>query len=222
MEFQLDEHLSTGHWFSYSSALGTMDWKSLSGVVLKIHSSISAIAHTLIRPKCCASMQFNASNLSDSSNALHANREALLLLVGVRASSSINLVLAIVVGPAARIDIRNLILELEDVLAGGGVDESRVGLAGAVALALDVVLVLEAALAVVGVVALEGNVEAVVAASGAAKGEFVDEELAPVAAGVVLVAADGGSGGEGGGAKSEDGGGAHFDYLVVCGLEVVV
>ena len=170
--------------------------------------------------------------LSDSSHASRLNREVRLLLIRIRASSSINLVLAIPVGNSTLIRVvRNRLLQLQNVGAGGRVDVSRVALARSLALALDVVFVLKAAGALVLFVGGgEVDIEAVVAACGAAEDEVVDEECAVglgggvVAAGVGVAAAGGGGGsggGEAGGSEGDDGGGTHFCCWRVVGFEVV-
>jgi hypothetical protein len=168
-------------------------------------------------------MPLSFNSLSNSSGAVSVNREGSLLLVGILASSSINLVLAIEVSSSALVGVvLDSVLQLQDVGAGSGVDVRGVARAGTLALALDVVLVLEAAgargLLVGG--GGEADVEAVVAAGGAAENELVDEERAVglgVGAAAVVAAAVGGgggsSGGKGGGTESEDGGGTHFDVV---------
>ena len=161
--------------------------------------------------------------LSNSGGAVSVNRERRLLLVGILASRSVNLVLAIEVSSSALVGVvLDSVLQLQEVGAGSGVDESGVARAGALALALHVVLVLEAAgargLLVGG--GGEADVEAVVAADGAAEDKLVDEEAAVglgVGAAAVVAAAVGSGGGKGGGeaggTESEDGGGTHFDVV---------
>lgn len=160
--------------------------------------------------------------LSDSGRASSINQEGRLLLVGIVASSSVDLVLAEEVGDSALVGVVvDGVLQLQDVLARSGVDEGRVARAALTALAVHVVLVLEAAGALELLVGRgEADVEGVVAAGGAAEDELVDEEravgLGVGAAAVVAAAVGGGSGsggGEGGGTESEDGGGTHFDIV---------
>jgi hypothetical protein len=141
------------------------------------------------------------STLSDSSHARHANREVLLLLIRITASHSVHPVFAIVPSHASRLRVADLVLQLKNVLVLCGVDVGVVALIGHIALALDVVLVFEAARALVLRVVLEVEVEAVVAAGGAAEDELVDEELALVAGGS--------GGGEASGTESDNGRGTH-------------
>lgn len=170
----------------------------------------------------------SSSHLSDSSRASSIDRERRLLLVGIIASSSVNLVLAVEVRDSALVGVVvDGVLQLQDVLAGSGVDEGRVARAGLFALAVHVVLVLQAAGARVLLVGGgEADVETVVAADGAAEDELVDEEGAVGLGGGVVAAAigsgGGSGGGEGGGTESEDGGGTHFDVVgLVLGLSGV-
>jgi len=178
-----------------------------------------------------SSPQYLCPPLSNSSRASSVNREVRLLLVGINTGRSINLVLAEEVGDGALVGVVvDSVLQLQDVGAGSGVDVSGVARAGAGALALNVVLVFEAAGALVLLVGGgEVDIEAVVAADGAAEDELVDEEGA-VGLGVGgLVSAAGGSrggsgGGEAGGTEGDDGGGTHFDVvgLVFGGVRAVV
>ena len=144
--------------------------------------------------------------LGNTSSAADLDGELGLLLVGIAAGLGVDALVAVVVVPGAGLDVRVLELELEDVLGlvGGVVDvgEQVLVLAGG---ALDVVGQGGAAGAVVGLAAVVGDVEVVVAAGGAAKDELGDLEA------VLLLLGGGGSGGEGGGAESEDGGGVHVD-----------
>jgi hypothetical protein len=144
------------------------------------------------------------STLSDSSHARHANREVLLLLIRITASHSVHPVFAIVPSHASRLRVADLVLQLKNVLVLCGVDVGVVALIGHIALALDVVLVFEAARALVLRVVLEVEVEAVVAAGGAAEDELVDEELALVAG-----VGGGSGGGEASGTESDNGRGTH-------------
>jgi hypothetical protein len=163
------------------------------------------------------------SNLSDLGLGSGSNREVLLLLGSIAASRSVHLLLAVCVGPDARSGVSDLVLQLQEVLALGGVDVCVVGLVGGGALALDVVLVIEATRALVLLrVILEVEVEGVEAAGGAAEDEFVNIEVAEgldvavavVTAVVVVVRAAGGSGGdEAGGTDGEDSRGAHLGCL---------
>ena len=115
------------------------------------------------------------------------------------------------------------VLQLEDVGAGSGVNVGRVTGATLLALAVHVVLILEAAGALVLLVGGgEAYVEAVVAAGGAAEDEIVDEERAvglSVGAATVVAAAVGSGSGKGGseagGSETEDSGGTHFDVVGV-------
>jgi hypothetical protein len=147
----------------------------------------------------------HASPLSDSSHARHANREALLLLIRIAASDSVDLVFAIVPGHGSLLRVADLELELENVLVFCGVDVGVVALGVDFALALDVIFVFEATRALELRVVLEAEVEAVVAAGCAAEDELVHEELA-------LVAGVGGrsGGGEASSSESEDSRGVHI------------
>lgn len=180
-----------------------------------------------LKPKPLSSLQ-----LSDSGGASSINREGSLLLVGVLASGSIDLVLTEEVGDSALVGVvADGVLQLEDVGAGSGVDVGGVAGAGLLALAVHVILVLEAAGALeLLIVGGEAHVKGVVAAGGAAEDELVDEERAVglgVGAAAVVAAAVGSGGGSGGseagGTESEDGGGTHFDVVgLVFGFEVVL
>jgi hypothetical protein len=150
----------------------------------------------------------------DASRAADLDSELGLLLVGIGAGGGVDALVAVVVVPGAGVDVRVDVLELEDVLGlvGGVVDvgEQVLVLAGA----LDVVGGGGCAGAVVGVAVVVGDVEVVVAASGASKDELGDLK------GILLLGAGGGGGGgEGGSAESEDGGGVHvvgwFGLVVV-------
>jgi len=160
--------------------------------------------------------------LSDSGGAGSINGEGSLLLVGIIASSSVDLVFTEEVGDSALVGVvADSVLQLQDVGTGSGVDVGGVAGAGLLALAVHVVLVLEAAGALVLLVGGgEADVEAVVAADGAAEDKLVDEEAAVglgVGAAAVVAAAVGSGGGKGGGeaggTESEDGGGTHFDVV---------
>jgi hypothetical protein len=115
--------------------------------------------------------------------------------------------------------VRNRVLQFEEVGASGGVDVCGVALAVDVALALHVVLVLEAAGALeFRIICCEADVEAVVAAGGAAEVELIDKESAVVlgagalAAAVAVFAARCGGGSGGGkadGTEGDDSGGTH-------------
>ena len=170
--------------------------------------------------------------LSNSGGASSIHREGSLLLVGILASGSVDLVLTKEVGDSALVGVvADGVLQLENVGAGSGIDVGGVAGAGLLALAVHVVLVLEAAGALeLLVVGGEAHVKRVVAAGGAAEDKLVDEERAVglgVGAAAVVAAAVGSRGGSGGseagGTESEDGGGTHFDVVgLVFGFEVVL
>jgi hypothetical protein len=160
-------------------------------------------------------------HLSNSSHASRRNREIVLLLVRIRAGRSVNLVLAVPVGRSALVRVvRDRELQLEEVDVSSGVDVGGVAVAIDVALALHVVLVLKAAGALeLRVGCCEADIEAVVAASGAAEDEVVDKERAvrlgvgALAAAVAVFAARCGGGSGGGkadGTEGDDSGGTHF------------
>jgi hypothetical protein len=160
-----------------------------------------------------------AHTLSNSGGASSINREGRLLLIGILASGSVDLVVTEEVGDSTLVRVVvDSVLQLEDVLARSGVNVSGVAL---VALAVHVVLVLKAAGALkLLLVGSEADVEGVVAAGGAAEDELVDEEravgLGVGAAALVAAVIGGGSwkgGGEAGDTESEDGGGTHFDVV---------
>ena len=176
-------------------------------------------------------------HLSNSGGLSSINREGSLLLVGVIAGGSVDLVFTKEVGDGALVGVVvDGVLQLQDVGAGSGVDVGRVAGAGLTALAVHVVLVVEAARALELLVGGgEAYVETVVAAGGAAEDELVDEERAiglGVGAAAVVAAAVGSGGGSGGGkasgTESEDSGGTHFDVvglgwdLVLSGVRVAV
>jgi hypothetical protein len=115
--------------------------------------------------------------------------------------------------------VRNRELQFEEVGVSSGVNVCGVALAVDVALALHVVLVLEAAGALeLRIHCCEADIEAVVAASGA-EDEVVDKERAvrlcvgALAAAVAVFAVrcgGGSSGGEADGTEGDDSGGTHF------------
>lgn len=177
-------------------------------------------------------------HLSNSGGLSSINREGSLLLVGVIAGGSVDLVFTKEVGDGALVGVVvDGVLQLQNVGAGSGVDVGRVAGAGLTALAVHVVLVVEAAGALELLVGGcgEAYVETVVAAGGAAEDELVDEERAvglSVGAAAFVAAAvgsgRGSGGGEAGGTESEDSGGTHFDVvgldwdLALSGVGVVV
>lgn len=162
--------------------------------------------------------------LSNSSHASSVNREALLLLVRICASRRPDLLLAVPVGGSSLVRVvGDSVLQLEEVVIGCGIDVGGVAFALAVALALHVVLIVQASGALkLRRIGGEAQREAVVAAGCAAKDEFVYEEaavalcvggLAGVIVVVVFVVVLAGGNGAGsskaGGSKGDDGRGTH-------------
>jgi hypothetical protein len=120
--------------------------------------------------------RFSLPLLSNPSRAANLHSKLLLLLASIVASSGVDALVAEVVVPGAGLDVRLLVLQLEDVLGlvGGVVDVG--GQVLVLAGALEVVGLGEAAGAVVGAAVVVGDVEVVVAAGGAAEDELGDFE----------------------------------------------
>lgn len=151
---------------------------------------------------------FNDRALSDAGSLRVLDLEVLLLLIRIGTGGSVNLLLAVVVAVTAGLGVGDLRLQLELVLVAGGVDVGvqRLGLVLlARGLALDVVLVVERALAVRAGVFV-GHVEVVVAADGAAEDEVGDGEF--LVGRLLLLGGRGGR--EGGGCEGDESGGTHF------------
>jgi hypothetical protein len=117
-------------------------------------------------------------HLGNSTHPRRIHRERVLLLLGFRAGRSVDLVLAVPVRRSALIRVViNRQLELKQVGTGSGVDIGGVALAFDIAFAFYVVFVREAAGAREFRVGCgEADVEAIVAAGGAAEDELVNEE----------------------------------------------